>query len=124
MDNFAERLHAELKAAGLNIIGVSIGSNSDTSTWTAQPSAVQAQAQPIIDAIDLAVWAQDEKWADLRVQRNAKLDASDWTHVTDSPLASDVSTAWAVYRQELRDLPGNTSNPDSPVWPTPPGGVL
>ena len=35
---------------------------------------------------------------------------------------SDVtmSDAWKTYRQQLRDLPANTSDPTNPTWPTKP----
>lgn len=56
-------------------------------------------------------------WAILRSQRNALLRESDWTQLAD---ATVNSLAWANYRQELRDLPANTQNPYSPIWPTPP----
>lgn len=56
-------------------------------------------------------------WEDLRSTRNQLLAQSDWTVTTDSPM--DVP-AWIVYRQALRDLPANTTDPTAPVWPTPP----
>jgi hypothetical protein len=36
-----------------------------------------------------------------RVERNQLLAASDWTQVADAPVDQ---AAWAVYRQELRDI--------------------
>lgn len=59
----------------------------------------------------------DQAWSDLRKNRNDLLSASDWTQLADSPVDK---VAWANYRKSLRDLPGNTSNPFSPVWPVPP----
>jgi len=40
----------------------------------------------------------------------------DYPHATE-----EVKQAWLDYRQALRDLPGNTTDPENPVWPTPPG---
>jgi hypothetical protein len=120
MDNIAGRLDAELKAAGLDIVGVSIGSNTDTATWLVQPSALQAQAQPIINAVNLAQWAIDELFSVLRVERTNRLTASDWTHMSDVTISSETLSAWAVYRQTLRDLPANTVDPANPVWPASP----
>jgi hypothetical protein len=120
MDNFAGRLDAELKAAGLDIIGVSIGSNTDTATWRVQPSVVQAQAQSIIDAVDLAQWVIDEQFSVLRAERTNRLTASDWTHMSDVTISDATLSAWAVYRQTLRDLPANTVDPAHPIWPTSP----
>ena len=31
-----------------------------------------------------------------------------------------IKTPWATYRQALRDLPANTSDPANPTWPTKP----
>jgi len=59
----------------------------------------------------------------MRQRRNAKLLESDWTQAADSPLSSSKKTEWATYRQQLRDLPSNYSNPtskDDITWPTPP----
>ena len=43
---------------------------------------------------------------------------SDWTQGSDVPDA--IKTPWATYRQKLRDLPANTSDPNNPSWPTEP----
>lgn len=56
-------------------------------------------------------------WSGLRSQRNALLSRSDWTVLSDSPTST---AAWKTYRQALRDLPANTTDPLNPVWPTPP----
>tara|TARA_R110002124_G_scaffold272366_1_gene441490 strand:+ start:428 stop:832 length:405 start_codon:yes stop_codon:yes gene_type:complete len=37
--------------------------------------------------------------------RSGALAESDWTQNSDSPLNSDSKTAWATFRQELRDFP-------------------
>ena len=46
-----------------------------------------------------------------RVKRNTLLESSDWTQMNDSPLSTEVKTAWATYRQELRGLT------DADEWP-------
>jgi hypothetical protein len=120
MNNFGARLYSELIDGGLVIVGVSIGNESDTSTWTVQPESEQPSAQPIIDAINVNDWIQDNAWADLRVSRNAKLDASDWTQASDTALTEEQVEEWRVYRHALRDLPSNTVDPFNPQWPTPP----
>jgi hypothetical protein len=58
----------------------------------------------------------DEQWGRIRIERNAKLIASDWTQVADSPLDA---AAWATYRQALRDIT-NQTNPFNIVWPAVP----
>jgi len=56
----------------------------------------------------------------LRAQRNAILDATDYTQIPDAPLTAQQVTDYATYRQELRDLPANTVDPTNPTWPTKP----
>jgi len=56
-------------------------------------------------------------WNRLRAERDRLLAASDWTVLGDSPTPT---AAWKAYRQQLRDLPANTTDPFNPVWPTPP----
>ena len=46
--------------------------------------------------------AKDSAMAQIRGQRNTLLDACDWTQIADS---TADKTAWASYRQQLRDLP-------------------
>lgn len=46
-----------------------------------------------------------------RTKRDELLVASDWTQMNDSPLSNELKTAWATYRQELRDVT------DLDVWP-------
>lgn len=58
--------------------------------------------------------------AALRELRNDLLDKSDWTQSPDSPLSDSKKAEWATYRQQLRDLPANTSDPSSPNYPSPP----
>lgn len=57
---------------------------------------------------------------EIRTKRNQLLMSSDWTHMTDSPLPLNKKTEWALYRQQLRDLPSVTQDPDNPSWPIPP----
>lgn len=58
----------------------------------------------------------DERWQQVRSQRNEKLAATDWTQVADSPVDKD---AWATYRQALRDVPSQ-SDPQNITWPDEP----
>ena len=60
------------------------------------------------------------EWITLRNQRDALLMMSDRKMLWDSPLTDAEKQAWATYRQALRDLPSNTTDPANPTWPTPP----
>lgn len=61
----------------------------------------------------------------LRQSRDSLLDISDWTQVPDSPLSDSDKTAWATYRQELRDITSHTDWPNltHADWPVAPDGV-
>ena len=78
-----------------------------------------------------------EQWAYLREVRNKKLADCDWRMtVSDRPISTEEREAWALYRQQLRDLPSvlqampeNSDGlmltiwpiaPDAPVVPVPP----
>lgn len=57
-----------------------------------------------------------------RITRNNLLADSDWTQMNDSPLTNEQKTAWATYRQELRDVTDldawpNMGDDDWPVKP-------
>lgn len=59
----------------------------------------------------------DKLAAEARAQRNALLAASDWTQVADAPVDQ---TAWAAYRQALRDITAQDFFPYTINWPVAP----
>jgi hypothetical protein len=67
-----------------------------------------------------AIEAARDYWAELRSLRDQKLTECDWTQIVDVPLTEEQKTAWATYRQELRDLPANTEDPKNPILPVKP----
>lgn len=59
----------------------------------------------------------DQKWEQIRMWRDLELKKSDWTQLSDAPVDK---SAWAEYRQALRDLPeqgGSADNVDFPSKP-------
>jgi hypothetical protein len=67
-----------------------------------------------------AAWdagANDRKAVEVRAERSAKLAATDWTQITD---ATADKTAWATYRQALRDITAQVGFPWTINWPTQP----
>lgn len=52
-----------------------------------------------------------------RAERDRLLKESDWTQTLDAPVDR---TAWAVYRQALRDVPSQAGFPFDVQWPTQP----
>lgn len=59
----------------------------------------------------------ERKWRNVRIKRNNLLLTSDWTQLNDSPVDKIL---WSNYRNQLRDIPQNFSDPDSIIWPTKP----
>ena len=62
----------------------------------------------------------DFDWDFFREMRNNLLKSSDRRMLWDSSLTDEQKQEWALYRQALRDLPDNTTNPLEPNWPEPP----
>ena len=57
---------------------------------------------------------------EIRAERNHLLALCDWAQNADSPLDSDQKSAWAAYRQALRDVPEQQGFPYDVIWPTQP----
>lgn len=72
-----------------------------------------------VDNSKLSVlWAP--MWVHLRRTRDELLSACDWTMTVDCALSDERKAEWRAYRQALRDLPGDTTNPGNPSWPSRP----
>ena len=61
-----------------------------------------------------------QAWTALRTQRNRLLQQSDWTALSDAHLSQDKKDAWFTYRQALRDLPDECTDPTQVDWPLDP----
>jgi hypothetical protein len=72
--------------------------------------------QALVDAA-AAELQVEYQWKDLRQQRNRLIAETDYLALSDATMTDEMST----YRQALRDLPANTTDPANPVWPTKPG---
>lgn len=53
----------------------------------------------------------------IREKRDMLLVNSDWTQVADAPVDQ---TAWATYRQALRDITAQNGFPNEVTWPVEP----
>ena len=60
------------------------------------------------------------KWRVVRNERDRRLSACDWIVTKSAETGVAVPTAWATYRQALRDVPANNTDPTDIAWPTPP----
>lgn len=56
-----------------------------------------------------------EQAKSVRQSRDDKLKECDWTQIADAPVDK---TAWATYRQALRDVPSQIGFPWTIDWPT------
>jgi len=61
-----------------------------------------------------------QAWTALRTERNARLAASDYTQLQDAHLSAEKKSAWFAYRQSLRYLPENATDPTQVTWPVSP----
>ena len=111
-----------------NILGIVLAAGGDGDVFKRRVSAdiltvddVSDEAlQAALDSYDHAQFVDDRAWATVRAKRNQLLRDSDWTAVTDTVLSEAEQTAWAEYRQALRDLPQTYDDADDVVWPDAP----
>lgn len=59
-------------------------------------------------------------WERMRIQRDLRLAACDWTQTADAPVDK---AAWAAYRQALRDFPATWEPSEIADFPNPPDYV-
>ena len=62
----------------------------------------------------------DRKQKEVRFVRTRRLTESDWTRLDDTPLTAEQRAAWAVYRQQLRDITDQSGFPWEVTWPNQP----
>jgi hypothetical protein len=70
-----------------------------------------------------APYTYPEAMAELRLERDARLNWSDWTQLPDVPLTPATVAQWRAYRHDLRNVPELVESLgwDGAVnWPTPP----
>jgi hypothetical protein len=81
------------------------------------------QSVDLVDGVWTQVWLVvqiDEPAAsnNVRAHRNKLISDTDWMALTDNTMTPE----WASYRQELRDVTGQSGFPFAVVWPTEPQG--
>ena len=103
---------------------------ADIPSYTERTQTVSQDAQPaLVEGAWTLGWTVTEKTSEevqeyddneassVRSQRDGLLAQSDWTQVADAPVDA---TAWATYRQALRDITDQASFPYDINWPTQP----
>lgn len=89
------------------------------------PNEVPAQINPdlvyvIVPDDDYEALKLDYAWKRLRKNRNRLLAMTDFTQISDCSLSMQEKNDWATYRQTLRDLPQQVTNPMEVEYPLPP----
>lgn len=61
-------------------------------------------------------------WDNVRNIRNKILEKTDWTQCADvqNSMSSEDKELWIVFRQKLRDITKDFSEPDKVIFPDPP----
>ena len=90
--------------------------NVQTGEVTTVPLTAEEIAEREAYARDVLPGLQLEQ---LRAKRNQLLAETDYLGLPD---LGGFSAEMTAYRQALRDLPANTTDPANPVWPTKPAG--
>ena len=58
-----------------------------------------------------------DKWKNIKSDRNGLLAQSDWTQLPDVNLTPELVEAMKTYRQQLRDITTTFTNPNEVVFP-------
>lgn len=90
-------------------------------TYDDGAGAFDAEGNPVtldMTLVDAATPNVERESAEsrLRFERNKRLAETDYLALSDATLTDEMRT----YRQALRDLPANTTDPANPTWPTKP----
>ena len=94
--------------------GIVRGISDSQGAFDANGNSVEID-QALVDAARLELNVENA-WKTLRTKRTELLTETDYLALSDVTL----STEMAEYRQALRDLPANTSDPANPTWPVKP----
>ena len=78
---------------------------------------IYEKQQAVIKEQESPAFIEQQKWNEIRSRRNGFLKLSDWTQLGD--FQGNKGT-WAIYRQELRDIPQTFPTPQDVIWPVPP----
>ena len=87
----------------------------DSQTGEVRHVSLTAEEEAEREAFNLDV-LPGLQWEDIRRKRRDLLAETDWMANSDVTMSDE----WRAYRQALRDLPANTTDPANPVWPTKP----
>lgn len=94
------------------------GDSAPAACWLR--SLIESNQLPVTDAD--AAYMTARYWEDVRGKRDRLLRESDIAVLPDrwEAMTPEERSAWAAYRQALRDIPQSHSEPLDIDWPTPP----
>lgn len=110
-DAFVEMTQAEKYREGVEPIPDGMILDGDTLRSMTRAELVAAGQLTQAEADELTA-------REVRAERDRLLSACDWTQVADAPVDR---SAWAAYRQALRDVPEQAGFPYTITWPEEPG---
>ena len=108
-----------LTDAQISILRTEIPSNSiqhyvDT-VWDAAEATAENSGNAAVEA-KISGIASTATWEKVRVERDRLLAETDFFALSDVTMSSEMS----AYRQSLRDIPANNSDPSAVSWPVKP----
>ena len=101
-------------AAVLKVYPHAVTVDSIEGAWDEDGNRIELDLDALAAVADEV--AEEGKWKGLRARRNILLAKTDWWAFSDRTMTAEQT----AYRQALRDLPANTTDPANPVWPTKP----
>lgn len=87
--------------------------------WYQSVTELEAKAVGIPEA-NIKEAIKQAAFEPVRAKRDYLIKETDWTQMPDAPLSNEKKAEFTAYRQALRDVPQNYSNPDDVVWPEKP----
>ncbi len=97
----------------------------DGQTWGFDPrsdlsNCIQAEqdVKAALSTSQISTIVTTQAWKCVRAIRDEEIAKTDWTQGSDVP--TTLKNKWSTYRQQLRDVPQNNTDPDNITWPTKP----
>ena len=88
--------------------------DDDAGAFDADGNSIELDSDRVASFEEQAI--NNQLFLKLRIKRDRLLADTDWWALSDQTMTAEQT----AYRQALRDLPANTTDPGNPVWPTKP----
>ena len=106
--------HEAIYRTHSNVVTIDENADGTVTPYDADGNIVVLDVEAV-DAETITV-VNESNLENMRRQRDAYLSETDYLALSDNTLTDEMRT----YRQALRDLPANTTDPANPTWPTKP----